>query len=88
MDKKKCYIIDVMNKKLFKFNYIGESDGYAMIHVHFDCPICEEKDVGTEYISEYYPNDKFYENQHFFCRNCGAEFVTRPNGMIEFLGNE
>ena len=67
------------------FEYCNESDGYASIHVHFDCPVCEEKDVGTDYLSEYYPNDEFYEGDTFYCQKCRSHFETISNGRILIL---
>ena len=67
------------------FEYYSENDGYASIHVHFDCPVCEEKDVGTDYLSEYYPDDKFYEGDAFYCQECRSKFETISNGRILIL---
>ena len=80
-------IINFKIGQLFNFfKYYPEGDGYTIMHTHFDCPVCGAKDIGTDYLTEYYGNDKFYENEKFFCGKCRSEFITRSMAKIELLG--
>ena len=55
----------------FPFEYQEEGDGYAIVHLHFNCPICKKEGVGTEYLA-HIPEI----GDEFYCENCGTEFVV------------
>jgi len=78
-----------MNKigQKFEFDYYNENDGYASIHVHFHCPVCGEKEAGTDYLSEWYPSYHKTEKAKFSCEECGAEFETTEDGKIKLIGS-
>ncbi len=71
---------------VYVFEYYNESDGYANIHVHFDCPLCGGEDIGTEYLSEYYGGDEFYADAEFYCRECLEKFITLAGDKILHIG--
>ena len=77
--------MEILNKLDAKFEvkFYMESDGIAIVHTHFDCPICEAKEAGTDYLTEPESGDTF------FCKNCCAEFeVIESDGVIKLINIE
>ena len=69
----------------FEFEYYMEHDGYASVHVHFNCPVCGMEGAGTDYLCEYFPHDENYAGEEFDCSNCDATFCTTIEGKIKLV---
>ena len=52
------------------------------IHVHFDCPICNKKNVGTSYLCDWIGE---CIGEEFYCEECYSEFKVVDEETIEEL---